>query len=691
MNFLTRIFKKIKNKSIEIINGASSSLASGLENFYDSFNLRTFKESLYLFIGVSMIRETVSSIPLELYRIKNKNGEVEEIYDDPFLTLLNRPNHLQTYKEFMKLSVSYYLLAGEAFWYLDKELPTSEPMAMANLRPDNVRILLSEDKREIIGYEFIQSNGQTIKLRVDQVLHFKNVDPTNPERGVGVVYPATQRIVTEKEASKHQSETFRTHGRPDVAIMTDIDLNEEQAEDARTKWDKIYGTDKGAKAGFFGESVKDIKLLGGITPKEMDYIESQKFLREDILASLRIPIEMIKSEVNYANSKTARINYVKEACMPVLDVFIDVINNKFLADKFNDTFLTYESPVNEDRELLLKESTELKKAGIITVNEARELMNYDTIDGGDELSPETGLLFGAKTLRLRKIAKALLRNRSILIKKFEAIDAVTKMIVAVDKKEKGVKRYRNSVFNTKELKENYVKAYNNNIDAKSSIFKDTVDVYNNGLQARILKKQEDFGVNANNIFDVNFEMGEAKRIFTPLMKTIFERAGQETLDAVAKGFSTKASEHFYTAEEYLKALEQRAEFFIASMLDTDYNQMKALIIQGLADGKGVDAIGRLIRTYFDDMSVARAKTIARTETGRLVSSATNEAYKQSEVVTGKEWLTANDSKVRDNSGTVDDHVINNGVIVATDGVFPNGEHFPAELTINCRCAIAPAV
>ena len=208
---------------------------------------------------------------------------------------------------------------------------------------------------------------------------------------------------------------------------------------------------------------------------------------------------------------------------------------------------------------------------------------------------------------------------------------------------------------------------------------------------RILENFEKLGVNENHIFDVSTELNLSKGIFTPLLKKMYEKVGQETMDSIATGFSTKAAEHFYSADDVLRELEQRSEFFVTSMLNTDFKEMKELISQGLKDGLSVNQIGQSLRLYFDNMSVARAKTIARTETSRLISKATNEAYTQSNLVTGKQWLTSRDSKVRANMGTVNDHTVNDGVIVNTDERFPNGEMYPGELTINCRCAIAPTV
>jgi len=684
-NFFQRVFNTVKKSVSFLTLPNNSGFSGGLEDLFDSYNLRTFKESLYLFIGVSMIRDSVSSIPLQMYQIINTDGDTKEIFDDPFLDLLERPNNMQTQKEFWKLSIAYYLLAGEAFWYLQRETPGAVPTAMANMRPDHVRILISEDGMDIIGYEFTQSNGKILKIAKEDVLHIKNIDPLNSIRGIGVIRPASSRIVTEREASKHQANTFKNQGRPDVVILTEADITDEAIDDAQAKWQKKFGADKGSQLGIFGGGKMSMNVLGG-GPKEMNFIETQKALRDDILATLHIPKAMFTSDdVNLANSKTARINYIKEAVEPILDTFIDVINNKFLNDMDQNRFVTYESSVNEDREILLKEATELKKAGIIKINEARDLMGYQADPEGDIFSPDNSLptiTMSMKYNKRKNYAKTLLKKRPILVKKFVAVKELTNLLQA----EKSVKRSRNEVFANEDDKERYIKAFNKNIDNKAKVFKNTIDVYNKDFEKRILSHLEKFGMSVTSIFDVATEMQEASKIFKPLMQNIFNKSGQETLDNVASGFSTKASEQFHTTEDMIKKLDQRAEFFIGSMLNTDFDELKSIIAEAMANGDGVDVMGRKLREYFDNMSVARAKTIARTETGRLVSEATNEAYHQSAIVTGKVWLTANDSKVRDEHARNQDQ----GAI-PTDGVFANGESYPGQSSINCRCALGPAV
>lgn len=686
-----KLFTKRK-KSVTFINSINKiDGIDGIENLYDANNLSKYKDSLYLFIGVSMIRETISSIPLQLYKVINKDGDVEEIFDDPLIDLIERPNYLQTKKEFWKLAVSYYLLAGETFWYIQRDDAQGQIESMVNLRPDRVEILISQDKREIIGYEFRKGDGTSLKIAQEDVLHIKDVDPTNEVRGVGIIRPATPRIITEKEVSKHQAETFRSQGKPDIHVIVEEDLTQEMIDDGRERWHKNMQSQKGSKISFFGGNTREVKVQPA-TPKEMDFIASQKFLRDDILSAMRIPKAMVTSDdVNLANSKTARINYIKEACLPILDAFVDILNNKYLVDRdpTDDKFIDYDNPVIEDRELVLKEATELFKAQIIDKNEARSIMSYPDIDGGDEFYSNASpfQLSFQKSIRRKKALKVL-GSRPVLKKKFKAVEAILKITEVP--KEKSVKREKNPVFHSKEMKEKYIKTFNDKIDKKAETFKENIDAYNEQFLKRIIKYMEDFGINASKFFDVSTEIIEAKKIFVPLMEKMYRKQGQDVMNSVSVGFE-KNAEQFYAVSSLLLELEQRSEFFIQSMLNTDFDQMKKIIVDGLEQGKGVAEIGKDLRGYFDNFSVSRAKTIARTETGRLISFATQEAYNQSEVVTGKQWLTAKDGKVRDNEGTTNDHTINEGVVVDTDGIFPNGEKYPGEKTINCRCAIAPTV
>lgn len=666
-NPLSRFFKQ-KTKSVSFVSGFNS--FTGFDNSTDINNLNSYKQSLYLYIGVSMIAKRVAGIPLELYKIKNKKGDVTEVFDHPILSLMNNPNTLQTPREFMELSVTNYLLSGDCFWYIDRSNGTAISQVIA-LRPDFIQIMLSADQKTIIGYDYQATT--LVHFKPEDILHIKNVDPTNPLRGVGVVRPATSRILTEIEATKYQSNFFKNQGRPDIAVFSDSVVTQEGAEEARADWKRVFGAGKSGQVGFFGSNVKTIQELNK-TPKEMDFIETQKFLRDDILAALHIPKAMVTSDdVNLSNAKEAYRMYLQEAVVPVFEAFVDTINHRLIPQVDDTVFFRFDDPTPTDRELMLKEH----QAGVgkwITQNEARIESGRDPIEGHDTLGEVS---FGNSSQNvtpadIQQEAKAILRSRPTLVRKLKAIEEVVNLTLMT-----APKRQMNTIFTTKAMKEAYAKAYNEKVDRKASVIKDALDDFHKGMLARILKNE----LTATLFMDVVGEKTTAKALFAPILVKLFKEGGQDALDAVFR----KSDDIFFTDEAMLASMEARAAFFTNSIVDTTYEVLKAKVVAGVSNGDGVEAIGQSLREYFADMSVGRSNTIARTETSFVLSKATNDAYAQSAVITGKEWINAGDDKVRD------EHIDNGGEIVGKDEVFSNGERFPGDQSVNCRCVLAPAL
>lgn len=639
----------------------TNSQFSGFENITDASNLNSYKDSLYLYIAVSKISKRMASIPLELHKIKGTKGDTEEVFDHEILDLFYNPNDMQTQRVFMETSCAHYLLSGDVFWYINRD-----DMSMVTLRPDYIDIILSKDHQTVVAYEY--RAGNITKFKPEDIIHIKNPDPTNILRGVGAVRPANMRIITEKAAAKYQANWLQNQGRPDVAVFVDGPVDDEKGNTARAKWQSTFGKNKGGSAGFFGNNIKSIQELNK-TPVEMGLMDTQNFLRDDILAALGVPKAMVTSDdVNMANAKEAYRMFLQEAVVPVMNAFIDVINNRMLPQFDQALFFRFDDPTPSDRELILKETTELKKNGIITANEARANYDYQAMDGADSLAT------AAPRPEVAEEAKAIIRRRPILAKTLKAKELTTQALLAATTEPK---RQLNSIFPTKALKQGYAKAYNKRVDDKTGILKAAIDKFHEGQLERILASDLD----PNGFMDLQGEKSLAQDAFTQIMTQLYKDGGQAALDAIFK----KSADNFWADEVLLAAIQARVAFFVDSMTETTFAVLQSKLMSGLTAGDGPDKIASDIRGYFTDMTKGRAATIARTETGHVLSKASNDAYNQSSVITGKEWITVGDDKVRP------EHVENNGVIVGKGGTFPSGEQYPADHSINCRCVLAPTV
>jgi uncharacterized protein with gpF-like domain len=130
------------------------------------------------------------------------------------------------------------------------------------------------------------------------------------------------------------------------------------------------------------------------------------------------------------------------------------------------------------------------------------------------------------------------------------------------------------------------------------------------------------------------------------------------------------------------------------------------IIRSLArafvDGVGEEVAANSVRAVIPDISKARARTIARTETHGAANYGANEAAKKNDLPMKREWLSAQDPRTRSTEdGDEFDHAGANGQLVGAEEPFliaklsggtealmyPGDPSGSAGNVINCRCAL----
>lgn len=115
--------------------------------------------------------------------------------------------------------------------------------------------------------------------------------------------------------------------------------------------------------------------------------------------------------------------------------------------------------------------------------------------------------------------------------------------------------------------------------------------------------------------------------------------------------------------------------------DTTKDEIRALVGKMADEGWSLDDLAKEIEKIGEVNSKSRARTIAITESASAYSKGSIAAYRESGVVTGKEWLAFDPCEI---CAPLD------GAIVELDEQFTGGfDHPPAHP--NCRCSIAPVV
>jgi SPP1 gp7 family putative phage head morphogenesis protein len=184
-------------------------------------------------------------------------------------------------------------------------------------------------------------------------------------------------------------------------------------------------------------------------------------------------------------------------------------------------------------------------------------------------------------------------------------------------------------------------------------------------------------------FDVDEEEGIFVKMFNPYMQDIVTAYGMDAMEMVdSQSFSLSAR-----AKDWIR---KNVTNFSGEINKTTQDKIRKALEVSVDEGEGIEQAQRRIRTVFKEATTSRARAIARTEIQHSSNYASVEAWKQSEVVSGKEWLTAFDEATCPECEALDGKTVGlDSEFPVDDDLFADAEEPPAH--VNCRCTLIPVI
>ncbi len=525
---------------------------------------------------------------------------------------------------------------------------------------------------------------------------------------------------------------YKNSGRHDsVLTVNDEQMTEEQQKKLKKSLRDVYGG--------INKSHNLMVLFGDMkldkfsnTQKDMDFLEQMKFGRDKILGIFRVPKAILAQTdgVNFASAKVAQFIFARWTIKPKMERIVQQLN-EFLVPLFPDSeglFLDYEDPVPEDEEARTKRFT----AGVntwLTVNEVRELENLEMIEGGDSLyvqntlssivdgdadgeSEDADTEEGTTVAESKRLVKRISKDR------FKQLHARSKDYY---NKEKKVEKLKEDI--KEKLKAGLRKQFKNNgkKDVKyREISNDSKLVFwerKNQIVERFLPKVEDAmvdvfldeekrvlsSINAQKDLRVKKITVDIEKILLdskteekvlaakvlPVLTELFKDAGAETLD-----FLNLDNEFDVNTPSTKKLLKENNRLLAVGVTDTTNDLIKKEVAAGLAEDESINVIAGRIRKVFKNASETRATLIARSESIRYNTQATEEAFVQSGVVKAKQWqMQPNaDPRCQAMNGTIvglGETFVDKGGKDKTGITVDYGDVTSPPLHPNCRCDLVP--
>lgn len=674
--------------------------------------LEQYRSSLYVFACISKIAEKVATIDLELFRVLNSRGDMKEVEVSPAIDLLYRCNKFQTRSEFWETTIINLMTTGDAFWVKVRN-SSGKVVELWNLRPDLVTVV-SDPTLFVKEYRLRKSDGSEVAFATDDVVHFRNPDPISAYTGMSPLKAAQRRVQTEDFATSYQRDFFLNSARPDAVIKnTQLSLTDGQKDDIREGWNRRFrGVGNNSKVAILEGGLEYQQI--SISQREMDYIESMRMTRDDILAAFKVPkpIIAITEDVNYANAKTAMAIFLGETIVPIVKRMVEKINEELIAPDFGEEyFLDFDDPTPSNREQELQVYQNGIANGWLLPNEVRELEGYAPITGGwTTYRPITDVAVGglpqgkgmggptkgeAYENGVPRVAKRFsFKGRYWLYQKLVIREAFEKAMRGSQRKavldamkarapREEAKQAGTSLLASEEVRRTYAETINKLIDLRADNLKSGMLEFTAAQKDRVLlalgKSGKAVEVTVADIFDKAKESELAMAFILPYLEQFAKDAGAEALLTVAP------ADEYAVSAALMKIIKKRAKEFGVATSATTADKLAAQLEEGISAGEGVRELTTRVQGVFSEFSDYRAELIARTEATAANNAGMIDGFKTGGA-NGKEWINAGDDRVR--TEHQDEPVGVGGQIVALEGKFSNGLPFPSEP--NCRCVLGPA-
>lgn len=292
------------------------------------------------------IADPCAAVKLQLYR-KKKDGDREEIVEHEILDLLNAPNLAYTGEQLRQLHFTYMNFVGESYIYMLKGNDHFIPVK--GRLPDALNIFPSHRVQMVLGETYTKSIVRMGKDDYPLMAFIRdlNPDPANPYYGRSIIAASAPAIDTENQMKEWNRRFFANNARPSLIFKTNDQMNDESYQRWKQQFiDENTGTENAYKPLLIENG--DVSSI--MTQTDLDFINSRKFSRDEILAMWRVSPGIIGSveNVNRSNMDAGMYIHALINIVPRVRQFVHQLNVS-LVQVYDPTLeLDFESPIPED-------------------------------------------------------------------------------------------------------------------------------------------------------------------------------------------------------------------------------------------------------------------------------------------------------------------------------------------------------
>lgn len=698
-----------------------------------------YQQSAIIYRCVSMIAGAARGMTFDLYD-KTNPKKPKEVLKHPFLELWNRPNPMQSTADLIENFIAFYCLDGNSYLEANKgAVNTGLPLELWPVRPDKMKVVPGL-KGYPAAYVF-EANGTKREWPVDivnmksDILHWKSFHPINDWYGMSAIQAAMLSLDQNLAGQKWNLALLQNAATPSGVLQVKVtdanprgELTDEQYKRMRQDFEANY---QGVQ-----NTGKPMIIEGGLTwtqmslaPRDIDYSKGKELTATDIALVFGVPPELLGlGQKTFNNYREARLSFYEETVLPVMDSAMGAVN-RWLAPAFGERlYLDYD---RDDIEILQwkreQRYTSLQQTNFLTQNEKREAVGYAPVEGWDVY------IIGNQVGALPEDFAGGATNGNGDANNSDNPSGNQDGTQGDSDSNNGDgnggsdggEANNNAQGNGSEEDQDDQKEFKavNLVNANEKQQSWRAQNKRRQMHAKTFERdlKEDFRELTSHLAKVKGNptdsrlteyalINEADK-FMPVIQRTIKRHLRYTMDDfggvilnTAKGLGlVHESKANLKYDSYVKSYtERRSGQAIKSITSTTTKRIRQIVgewtQEAIQAGDSIPELSKFIEAEFEELTPGMAERIARTEVGVASNNASLEAVKSLEVPNMfKEWVTANDDRVRDGDNGGADHGAMNGAEVALHEKFgvppdalmegPGDDSAPADQVINCRCVL----
>ncbi|MGE5496602.1 MAG: phage portal protein [Syntrophothermus sp.] len=333
----------------------------------------------WIFSAVTLRCEDVAKVTFRLYRESQRSGSpiIEEILSHPVIDLIKSPNPYLSWYDLLYLTVQNMDIQGSFYWLKERD----GLGVVRRIRPIFPHLItIIPDPAEYIKCYMYKDLSTSFPIDKDDIIHFRHPKAGDIYNGQSILLAIADVININNSQLQYQIESFN-QPIPPVSLQTDKDLGIQAAQNLQEEFRQKYGgINRISRVPVLDNGLK--LNIHKRTAQELDFSDSRKGLRDEILAAFRVPANKlgIVTDVNKANADAADYSYLANAIDPLCRYISMKLTQDFRKEfKSPDLIIKNDDVIPQDTEKKLKYYESGLKYKWLTIDEVRLMENYEPI------------------------------------------------------------------------------------------------------------------------------------------------------------------------------------------------------------------------------------------------------------------------------------------------------------------------